>query len=195
MNHFSEQSWADEVRGFQPAQGMAAHLAAGCSVCKAAFGFWRRMHLMAAEEVSFAPAKDLVRLVKLQFAGGATAEKWSLANLLFDSISQPLVAGLRGSAAAARQMVYEAEGLTVDLRLDRVVPSRKVSVVGQILENRVPPEPLFGAPVVLWTEEGLLIATTEANSYGEFQLEFEPQDRLRLTARVGRRRVQIPLVT
>jgi hypothetical protein len=74
-----------------------------------------------------------------------------------------------------------------------VVPSGKVSAVGQILDTRIPHERLIGSPVVVWTENGQLVATTTANSYGEFQLEFEARDDLRLTARVGVRRVRMPL--
>ncbi len=114
--------------------------------------------------------------------------------MLFDSFSRPLLAGVRSSAAIARQVVYEAEGLTVDLRFDRLVPSGKVSAVGQILDSRVPRERMTGAAVVVWTEDGQLVATATANSYGEFQLEFEARDDLRLTARVGGRRVRMPLV-
>jgi hypothetical protein len=193
MEHFSEQSWIDEVRGLVSSQGLPAHLATGCVNCASAGTFWQHLQLMATDDGRYAPPQDLVRLAKLQFAPNATADKWTSAISLFDSLLQPTMAGVRGGMAAARQMIYEAEGLTVDLRLDRTAPSRKMSIVGQILDNRVPPAPLVGAPAVLWTEEGMLVATTEANRFGEFQLEFEPQDRLRLTARVGGRRVQIPL--
>ena len=104
-----------------------------------------------------------MRLAKLEFTAKQAnqAEKWSLASLLFDSFSQPLLAGVRSSAAIARQVVYEAEGLTVDLRFDRLVPSGKVSAVGQILDSRVPRERLTGAAVVVWTEDGQLVATTD----------------------------------
>ena len=88
----------------------------------------------------------------------------------------------------------EADGLTVDLRFDLLVPSGKISAVGQILDSHITREPLTGAPVVVWTQNGQLVATATANAYGEFQLEFEAQDDLRLTARVGDRRVRMPLV-
>jgi|SRR5271156_1746856 len=197
MDHFSEQAWADVARGFGAAKkpDIQAHLAAGCLECNAAEVFWRRMQTMALAEAAYAPPEDLVRLVKLEFAAKQEIrpEKWSVASLLFDSITQPLPAGLRSGDATVRQVVYEAEGLTVDLRFDRIVPSGSMSVVGQLLDNRVPREPLAGASIVVLTESGQLVATTMTNGSGEFQLEFEPADHLRLTARVGRRRVQIPL--
>lgn len=198
MEHFSEHAWADFGRGFvatEQAQGIKAHLAAGCLNCKTTRLFWDRVQTMALAEREYSAPENLVRLAKLEFTAKREfqAEEWSLANVLFDSVSQPLLAGVRSSAAVARQVVYEAEGLTVDLRFDVVVPSGKVSAVGQILDSQKPHELLTGAPVVVWTEDGRLVATTTANGYGEFQLEFEAQDDLRLTARVGGRRIRLPL--
>ncbi len=198
MAHFSEQAWADFTRGFgapEKAQGIQAHIAAGCMNCETARRFWDRVQSLALAESAYAPPENLVRMAKLEFTfRQERAEEWTLADVLFDSFSQPLVAGVRSSAAIARQVVYEAEGLTVDLRFERMVPSGKVSAVGQILDSRSPRERVTGAPVVVWTENGQLVATTTANSYGEFQLEFEARDDLRLTARVGGRRVRMPLV-
>lgn len=198
MEHFSEQAWADFARGFSAsgkAKGIKAHLAAACLPCQTAKGFWGRVHTMALAESTYTPPANLVRLAKLEFSANRRAEsaEWTVASLLFDSFSQPLLAGVRSGAATARQIVYEANGLVVDLRFDRIGPSGKVSAVGQMLDKRVPRELLAGSPVVVWTEDGQLVATTEANGFGEFQLEFVPQERLRLTARVGSRRVDIPL--
>jgi len=198
MRHFSEQAWADYTRGFvasELAQNMKAHIAAGCQSCKAERYFWNRLQTMVSAEKTYEAPADLVRLAKLEFSvRQEKAETWTLARLLFDSFSEPLLAGVRASGAVARQVVYEAEGLTVDLRFDTVVPSGKVAAVGQILDSRVPREGVNGAPVVVWSDNGQLVATTTANSYGEFQLEFEAHDGLRLTARVGERRVRMPLV-
>lgn len=199
MEHFSEQAWADFGRGFgasEKAQGIKAHLAAGCLNCKSTSHFWDRVQTMAVAERAYLAPENLVHLARLEFTAKQEfqSETWSLASVLFDSLSRPLLAGVRSSAATARQVVYEAEGLTVDLRFDVVVPSGKVSAVGQILDSQMPHERLTGAPVVVWTEEGQLVATTTANAYGEFQLEFEARDDLRLTARVGGRRVRMPLV-
>ena len=198
MEHFSEQAWADFTRGFgtsPKAEGIKAHLAAACLPCQTAKGFWGRVHTMALAESTYTPAANLVRLAKFEFTANRKAEsaEWTVASLLFDSFSQPSLAGVRSASATARQIVYEANGLVVDLRFDRMQPSGKVSAVGQMLDKRVPRELLAGSPVVVWTEDGQLVATTEANGFGEFQLEFVPQDRLRLTARVGSRRVNIPL--
>ena len=196
MDHFSEQTWANFTRGF-PLSGKAldihAHLAAGCLHCKTAKGFWSRLQTMALSEAVYTPPSNLVRQVKLEFVATRIPEKWTAAKKIFDTFSQPLLAGVRSADATPRQVVYEAEGLIVDLRFDRMQASGTVAATGQMLDQRVPRELLAGSPVVLWTQDGQLVATTEANGFGEFQLEFVPQDHLRLTARVGRRRVHIPL--
>jgi hypothetical protein len=198
MQHFSEQAWADFTRGFgtsAKAQDIHAHLAGGCSNCQQIQGFWGRLGTMAQAESAYAPPANLVRLAKLEFMASKKVqpEKWTVASLLFDSLFQPLTVGVRAAGATARQVVYEAEGLTVDLRFDRIPPSQAVSAVGQMLDRRVPRQSLNGAAIVLWTADGQLVATAQTNEFGEFQLEFEPHDYLRLTARVGSRKVQIPL--
>jgi hypothetical protein len=92
-------------------------------------------------------------------------------------------------------LVYEAEGLTVDLRIDTQPRSNRVCAVGQVLDKRIPGA-LGNASVVLWTEKGHPLLATEANEFGEFQLEFEAQDRLRISIELtGRTPIRIPLTT
>jgi hypothetical protein len=90
-------------------------------------------------------------------------------------------------------MVYEADGLTVDLRIDRPPQSNKVHLIGQVLARRTPASSIGDAWVMLWTERGLPILETRANKFGEFNLEFEAHEQLRLSIQVGRTLVRIPL--
>ncbi len=87
MEHFSEQAWADFARGFgasQKAQGIEAHIAAGCTNCKTAHHVWDRVQSMALAERAYAVPENLVRLAKLEFsAKQEQAEKWSLASCAF----------------------------------------------------------------------------------------------------------------
>ncbi len=117
-----------------------------------------------------------------------------LASLLFDTVAQPLPTGVRSVAAVARQLVYEAEGLTVDLRLDPQPQSNKICVVGQVLDKGVPRVSPSSASIMLWTEKGQPLVQVSANESGEFQLEFEVQENLRLSIDVaGRKTIRIPL--
>jgi hypothetical protein len=156
---------------------------------------WSRVPRIAAEEPRCAPPENLVRLVKLGFASKPAAEPkpWTLANLIFDSSVQPLLAGVRG-ALNTWQVIYAAEGLAVDMHFGRRAPSPAIHVIGQVLDqNEV--QTLLGNPTIeLCTEQDRVVATTLANDSGEFHIEFQAKDPLWLSVKAqGRNTVRIPL--
>jgi len=198
QQHFSEHAWADFVRGISEPPTNAnieSHLARGCSDCRAAADVWNQVKTMVSDEKSYTPPENIVRMVKREFAATAKQEQTSvLASLLFDTFAQPLPAGIRSGAAVARQLVYEAEGLTVDLRLDSQPHSGKVLVVGQVLDKRHPRVSPSGVSIALWTTNGQPFLEVGPNESGEFHLEFDAQDDLRLLIDVaGRKTIRIPL--
>jgi hypothetical protein len=198
MQHFSEQAWADFVRGVSKSETKAnieSHLARGCCDCGATSDVWNQLQTIVSNEKSYMPPESAVRMVKLEFVTTNSQEQASvLANLLFDTFVQPLAAGIRSGAAVARQLVYEAEGLTVDLRLDSQSPSGKILVVGQVLDQRLPRVSPRGVSIALWTPKGQPFLEVSPNESGEFQLEVNAQDDLRLLIEVaGRKTIRIPL--
>lgn len=198
MAHFPEETWADFARGVSDAKTKSeinTHLASNCRICAPAFETWKRLNAIAATESTYCPPEDVVRMVKQEFAVKHAAEpaQWSVAALVFDTLAQPLPVGVRAGAARARQLVYEAEGLTIDLRLDTHPRSKRVSAVGQVFDKRHA-SALGHAAVVLWTEKGNPILETRANEHGEFQLEFDADQELRISIESGGRMpVRIPL--
>ncbi len=199
MQHFPEQTWADFVRGISEPltkTKVESHLARGCSDCRATANVWNQVRTMVSNEKSYTPPDNVVRMVKQEFAATYSPEQSSsvLASLLFDTFAQPVPAGIRSGAAVARQLVYEADGLTVDLRLDSHSRSGKVLLVGQVLDQRVPrlsPSRVF---IALWTQKGQPFLQLSPNESGEFQLEFDAQDDLRLLIDVAARKtIRIPL--
>ena len=186
MEHFPDQTWADYVRGIGlsgNARDIEAHLANRCPECQTAFALWKGLDSFAAKESEYTPPPDLVRMVKLEFASQhpAQPELWTLAGLVFDSVIRPLPAGIRSAAASTRQVIYEGEGLTVDVRFERNPHSNRISAAGQVLDKQVPLRWLGYAAIVLWTDGGQMLANTEANDFGEFQFEFESRDPLRIS--------------
>jgi hypothetical protein len=198
MEHFSEQAWTDFVRGISSSEReeMEGHLAHGCNECALTRNTWQQVHTVALRETSYAPPEGSVRMAKLEFAAQVfeKSKQPVLANLIFDTYAKPALAGVRSVAAAARQMVYEADGLAVDLRFDSPASSRRIFVTGQVLDKRVPRAAIEDSAVILWTQKGLALAETKANEFGEFHLEMEPQNNLRLSIQVeGRALIRIPL--
>jgi hypothetical protein len=195
MEHFSEQAWIDFVREVAPSnaksgqvpdnsgrQALESHLLAGCSDCQATFKIWKQVYGIASHESEYCPPGDAIRMAKAAFAVNRleNAAETLAANLVFDSFSRPILAGVRSTAAAARQLVYDAAGLTVDMRFDREPKSSKVQLIGQILDAERRQTVLANLPVVLSTERGVLVADGHTNQLGEFHLEFEEQEELKL---------------
>jgi hypothetical protein len=200
MEHFSEQAWTDFVRGIgnSDREEMQGHLASGCNDCAASRETWQQVHAIALRESNYAPPKNAVRMAKLEFAARSFEETKQpvLAELVFDTMARPALAGVRSTAAAARQMVFEADGLAVDLRFDGPGSSRRILVTGQVLDKRVPRAAVENSPVILWTAKGMALAETRTNAFGEFNLELEPQHNLRLSIQVvGRALIRIPLAS
>ena len=81
----------------------------------------------------------------------------------------------------------------VDLVLDTRPQSGTISLVGQVVDKggaKIAPRQVA---VIVWTETGQPLAETSANEFGEFQLEFAAQDRLRLSVEIaGHKPIRIP---
>jgi hypothetical protein len=211
MEHVSEQTWVDSVRGISGSEidtKAKAHLLTGCLQCNESYNRWGKVRRLAAQEVSYDPPKSIVRLVKLGFANKAASStsKWPFASLVFDSFAQPLAYGVRSGAASAGpatggpsapavwQVVYEAEGLTVDLRITYGARAQAVHLVGQVFDKQAVRPLQNNAIVELSTEGDAVIATSAVSPFGEFHIEFEAKDQLLLSVKAaGRNTVRIPL--
>jgi hypothetical protein len=208
--HFSDQRWVDFARGVGTIDAnnrIKAHLAVECGECKISQKRWREVARLAAAEATYDPPDNLVHLVKVGFSHKATPEpqKWTLANLIFDSFAQPLPAGIRSGASNASapgvggvrvwQMVHEAEGLTVDLRFSHRTQSKAVQLVGQVFDKHATRPLQQSAFVELSTDEGQVVAATVVSPLGEFHIEFAATNQLILSVKAFERNtVRIQLV-
>ncbi len=198
MEHFSEQLLVDFVRGISGPEisaNIRTHLGTGCPKCNTALNAWSRVRRLANQEAAFAPPENLVRLVKLGFAGKQAQQPgmWTLGSLVFDSFAQPLLAGVRSGALNVWQVIYEAEGLTVDLCFGRDAHSNAMHLIGQVLDRR-DGMARQNTTLELSDDHEQLVATTSVNTSGEFQVECQAKDHLWLAVKAeGRKTVRIPL--
>jgi hypothetical protein len=198
MEHFPEHAWADFTRGIAHRERveMDLHLANGCNHCALAWQTWHRVQEMATREAQYRPADGVVRMAKLRFANWLTAktEPGIGASLILDTLAHPGFAGIRSRSATARQMVYEADGLAIDLRFEPSALAKRISLTGQVLDKLLPRTSCEAANITLWTDKGLALGEAQANAFGEFHLDFELQDNLRLSIQVaGHTLIRIPL--
>ena len=199
MPHFAEENWADYVRGVtgpDVAVKMQAHLTAACADCQTVSDRWSQIRRIAAAEEKFIPPDGLVRMAKLAFAAKYPTKsiKSTLAKLVFNGFAQPLQAGVRSGALNVWQVVYEAEGMTVDLRFGHRAHSREVHLVGQVLDKRDTRIWQNDATVELSDQQDQVVATTALTNLGEFHFEFEQISPMWLSIKAaGRNTVRIPL--
>jgi len=115
------------------------------------------------------------------------------ARLLFDSFRLPSPPGVRSTGATGRHFTYEHNNTTIDVFLDCPAGSDRISLVGQVLDAAKAKGKNDSLPVVLIGGSGTLARTT-TNHLGEFSLECEFTESVRLEIRLGERSwVTIPL--
>jgi hypothetical protein len=197
--HFDLESWSDFARGVaEPAlrAAMESHLATGCPRCITHARTLGRLAVVAGDEKKYEVPAYAVRAANALFALRKPAREpllqRMLAHLTFDSFSQPLAAGVRGQQRVSRQTLHEAGPYSIDLRVEQERGASHLSLVGQIFDRTNPDSPIGHVPVILASKTEVL-KQVESNEFGEFQLEHEPRQQLRLVVPIQRAGTQIDI--
>jgi hypothetical protein len=148
---------------------------------------WSAVRDSAVKEGRQQPPEGSIRIVRAMYRVSqfALAGKPARARLTFDSIRQPLLPGVRSHAAAPRQQLFTKGRFRVDTRLEPGPKPDRVMLLGQVIERTpagppVRPQSSGFAPTALLYAAERPLAAANANRFGEFHLEFEPADDLRL---------------
>ncbi|MGA8144998.1 MAG: hypothetical protein WB987_14010 [Candidatus Acidiferrales bacterium] len=193
MKHFTTDEWVDFVRGTVAKDKKAVmqiHLESGCKRCEREATTWQRVRDTASRSMALEPDDSVVRFVKGTFAISgkrhASRSRGSIAELLFDSLREPLQVGVRSAAtASSRQLLFGAGDLRIDLRLEPQIDSENVALIGQILDSAAPTAAPAAASVAL-LKDGKVVSEASTNRFGEFQLQCDLAGGLEL-------RVKLPL--
>jgi hypothetical protein len=197
--HLTFEEWLDFVRGLAregERRKAEAHLSLPCRRCRETVSFLERVAATAAraaEAVVPAPVESSARaLFLLHRPERIGLLPRLLATLVQASHLQPAPAGVRGLRQFSHQALYEAGDYALDVRLDHQAPARHVSLTGQISDRRQPSRRFGDTPVVVLSG-GKVVAHAQSNPFGEFEVEYEPQARLRLCVAVSEGRIEVPL--
>lgn len=168
-----------------------------CEKCAIVADTWRRVAEVAHRLPVPEPPESAVRIAKAFYsthnAPKPSRLKTLAAQLLFDTSLAPAQAGVRSSANSPRQLLFGSGDYRVDLRIAPEHDAEHVSVLGQVLHVTDPERILCAIPVVLFQGRRIL-ATTQTNQFGEFQLQCELQRRLELLVVLPDSEIAIPLV-
>lgn len=198
MKHFSMQDCVDFARGVTEeavTAEMQHHLDGGCAKCLKNLGIWRHVMKFAKKEVQYAPPESSIRVVKASFAMrqlmSARTEKFELAMLVFDSSEvTPITAGVRRSAASARQLLYKSGSFCIDMRMQPRPGSDSVVLMGQLLDSSRPAHGIGDVPVSLLCEGDTLSHKT-TNQVGEFEFGFGALHDVQLVFGIGESRLLV----
>jgi hypothetical protein len=113
--------------------------------------------------------------------------------LVLDTAQSPIMEGVRRRDVTSRHLLYQAEGLYLDLRIERDPRGRQAVLVGQLADLGDPLCPVPPSPVLLMSDDEVL-ASTGTNRLGEFQMTVEPRAAMRLCLPLtGERLVEVPI--
>jgi hypothetical protein len=186
MKHFSAVRRSDFVN--HAAAGcrqkvMQKHLRARRHYAQTA-ALWRKIADAAVVEASYQPAAEKVRFVKAAFALASSVarrrETGGLVQVLYDSFSQPVLAGIRSAPRPIRQLLYRADPYQIDLQIELRPEGNRLVVTGQLLDISRPE--LVGRDVQVMLSDGReYIVNTVTNQFGEFHAEVENSGDLELS--------------
>ena len=186
MKHFSIENWADFVRGVANTESqaaMAAHLKAGCSRCTQTANVLQRAGQVMAAESHIQVPEQVIRRARAIFT---PPERKTLrlprlaAHLVFDSALEPVPVGLRAEHQHTRRTLFHAGSFFIDLRFEYEPGSPVLCLVGQLASRHGETAQPVGRQVMLMADDEV-VAEATTNQFGEFQMEYEPAPRLRLS--------------
>ena len=200
--HFSEEDWVDFTRqqgSMEQTARLARHLDGGCERCTPTLHFWQAVLGLAGQEASYRPPEGVVGQARAEFAlrrpEGLLGREARKACLVFDSFRHALPAGVRTAGLSPRQLLYKAGRYLIMLRVEPAAGSDRLSVVGQIMDEASPKKALEDLAVLVMSGDET-VERTLTNSLGEFQLEPDRAESLRISVGVPEiGSVNLPLLT
>ena len=176
---------------------MWAHLQSGCQKCRQLSDFTTKLTDACASMATDAVPESTVRLALAIFPV-RVPDRPKRGNplpveLIFDSFLVPFPVGLRATWQVGWQGLYRAGDCSVDLRIEPELKAARAAVIGQIT-NHVQPEVVMGNLPVCLKAGKLVVAETVSNRFGEFQMEYDQQSRLKLCIHLrDSKSIQVPL--
>jgi hypothetical protein len=179
LKHFSDEDWINYLREVMPPASRSSaeqHLQTGCPQCVRSKAFWQAINEIARRERENEVPEKVNEAAEALFLDWR--RKFVLPNQarrarpIFDSLLEPIPAGVRAANRPPRRVVQRSNRWTIDLRIESE-PGDRVWVAGQVIDaDRRHPEEEFKAGILLMSRD-ILLDETAVNSFGEFQFTFQ----------------------
>jgi hypothetical protein len=134
--------------------GLQAHMSSGCETCAENHRWLTELVAVTAKDDSFDFLEETIAWSVAQFraaSAAAPSRRQILAKLIFDNILPLRTVEVRSMAAPAvsRQMLYQAGGFDIDLRIEQLEGTSMILILGQIASAGKKPGELAGMSVEL----------------------------------------------
>jgi hypothetical protein len=200
MKHYAIDQWANFSRGLIHGAELAEmqkHLQSGCLKCRELSGFITKVGATCSSLAANPVPESTIRLARAIFPvraheGPKRGNRLPI-ELIFDSFLVPSPVGLRATWQVGWQGLYRAGDCSVDLRIEPELKSARAAVIGQITNHVLPELEMGNLPVCLRAGKQV-VAETLSNRFGEFQMEYDQQTRLKLCIDLqDAKSIQVPL--
>jgi hypothetical protein len=167
--------YLDNQLGAGEAARLAAHLSAGCRQCAETRDWYERVRVIASSDESIEPPswvfKRAVKIFETKKSRPSLIERIGerVASLVFDSLAQPAIAGVRSTETTNRQLLYHAGDYSIDLQIAPAEDLR-ADLIGQVLkEGEAAFESVSGLRLEI-ARRGEPIFSTVTDDLGEFKI-------------------------
>jgi hypothetical protein len=164
----------------------------GCQQCRSDIALLQWLSDFGPQERQYGPpawalanAENVFRLKK---PGVVTIAKELVANLIFDSLSQPVPIGVRQRDLPARQALYQAGNLQLDLKIE--VGDERGLLIGQIVSDKTDVD-VKDVSIEI-TQAGEVIGKSRTNALGEFVFQDLPKGNYELQVVLSDTMVKLP---
>jgi len=195
VKHYSIETWVDYLRGLvsdSEKSEMEEHLASDCTQCHRSLD---RMRATQAEiSASIEVPETFLQRARLIFPSASQPKNSPLQHLVailtFDTFSELAPVGVRGAPSAARRLAFEIDDVKIDLLIDYSTPTSKAMLTGQITT-------INGTQLgqIRLKSGNRTLGEARANSFGEFEMEFQLRSSMRLVISEPsrHREIEVPL--
>lgn len=198
MTHISLDRLLDFVGGKltkKEEKKIQQHLASGCITCNEKLSWSRRIFELAQKDDLKEPPEWMVERAIQLFKSRKKGAKLRVpakiaATLVFDSFTQPSLAGIRKVGTLGRQLLYKAESFDIDLRMVEGEKSMFSNLVGQILKREEGFHRVTGLEVVL-RKGKKRIQSAQTNQRGEFSFFDLVSGKYRIEVSLPDQRIEI----
>lgn len=162
-------SFAAADLGSDERVAVRAHIDAGCQACAGELADIARLRHLASSVLE-EPAPWVVERagrIPEEKRGGVLAAIGRLADLVFDSLRDPLPAGARATAFGSRQMLFRALDYDVDVRIAKAETGAG-RIWGQVTPGQDRPIDAVAGIEVALEGPGGIAKTVRASELGEF---------------------------